>query len=127
MSQDAVIGRTGSGRIEAATSVGRSDSMRPAPVTALLVAGLILGILGDGLLRVPGPPGLNFFLWVASVAVAAVVLQRRTGLSIDSGRAGWLGLAALFAAGFAWRDSEPLKPLALGCVTLAFALAAYRL
>jgi hypothetical protein len=32
----------------------------------------------------------------------------------------------VFAAGFAWRDAEPLKVLALGCATLTFALAAHR-
>src|SRR4029079_18687327 len=33
----------------------------------------------------------------------------------------------VFAAGLAWRDAPPLKLLALGCATLAFALAAHRL
>ena len=44
----------------------------PASVTALLVAGGVLGTVGDALLRAPGPPGLNLSVWVASVAVAAL-------------------------------------------------------
>jgi hypothetical protein len=118
MSEEAAIGQSGGGRSEAAPAV---------PVPALLAAGLILGVLGDGLLRAPGPPGLNMLLWVASVAVAAVVLSRRMGVALDRERVCWLALAVLFAAGPAWRDSPALKLFALGCATLAFALAAYRI
>ena len=92
----------------------------------LLVAGLLLGVVGDALLRVPGPPALNLFLWVASVALAALVLHWRAGLELDRERVAWLAIGALFVAGLAWRDSPPLKLLALGCATLMFALAAYR-
>ena len=108
------------------TGGGPSDAARTVPVAALLVAGAVLGVMGDVLLRVSGPPGLNMFLCVASVGVAAVVLHQRGGLELDRERVVWLGIAVLFGAGLAWRDSPPLKLLALGCVTLAFALAAYR-
>ena len=93
---------------------------------ALLAAGVLLGVVGGVLLRAPGPPGLNVFLWVASVALAALVLHWRAGLELDRERVVWLALGALFSAGLAWRDSPPLKLLALGCATLMFALAAYR-
>ena len=96
------------------------------PLRRSLVAGLVLGVTGDALLRAPGPPGLNMFLWVAAIAVAAYVLQRRAGLELDQERVAWLASAVLFAAGLAWRDSPPLKLLALGCATFGFALAAYR-
>ena len=66
------------------------------------------------------------FLWVAAIALAAHVLQRRAGLELDRERVAWLAIAVLFAAGLAWRDSPPLKLLALGCATFGFALAAYR-
>jgi hypothetical protein len=102
------------------------DSARAVPVGALLVAGLVLGVLGDAVLRAPGPPGLNMFIWVASIALAAYLLHRRAGLELDRERVVWLAAAVLFAAGLAWRDSPALKPLALGCVTLSFALAGYR-
>jgi hypothetical protein len=66
-------------------------------------------------------------LWIASVAVAAVLLQRRAALALDRERVVWLAIGVLFAAGLAWRDATPLKLLALACTTLAFALAAHRL
>jgi hypothetical protein len=101
----------------------------PAPaacVAALLAAGVLLGAVGDVLLRAPGPPGLNLSLWVGSVAAAAVALHRRAALALDRERVAWLVIGVAFAAGFAWRDGPPLKLLALGCATLTFALAANR-
>jgi Domain of unknown function (DUF4173) len=96
-------------------------------VAGLLVAGAVLGAIGDTLLRVPGPPGLNLSLWIASVAVAAIALHRRLHVALDRERVMWLTIGVVFAAGLAWRDAPPLRLLALGCATLAFALAAHRL
>ncbi|MGE3190562.1 MAG: DUF4153 domain-containing protein [Vicinamibacterales bacterium] len=102
--------------------------MLPGPLALpVLAAGLALGALGDALLYEAGAPGLNFSLWVAAIALAAVVVGRRAGLAPDPGRMAWLALAVLFAAGPAWRDAPPLRLLSLGCVSLAFGLAAYRL
>jgi len=103
-----------------------SDSAPTIPVVPLIVAGLVLGLVGDVVLRAPDPPGLNMLVWVAAIALAAYVLQRRTAAELDGERVAWLAMAVLFAAGLAWRDSPPLRLLALGCVTLSFALAAYR-
>lgn len=105
----------------------RLYAVPPASVAALLVAGVVLGAVGDALLRAPGPVGLNLSLWVASVAVAAIVLHRRAALVLDRERAAWLAIGVVFAAGLAWRDAPPLKLLALGSATLAFALSAHRL
>jgi hypothetical protein len=113
-------------RDEAVSGVGPFDRARAAAVGPLLVAGLLLGVTGDALLRVGGPPGLNMSLWVAAIVLAAYVLQRRAGLKTDRERVAWLAITVLFAAGLAWRDSTTLKPFALGCTTLGFALAAYR-
>ncbi|MCR4374594.1 MAG: hypothetical protein NUW22_07070, partial [Acidobacteria bacterium] len=101
--------------------------MPPACAPALLVAGVVLGAVGDALLRASGPPGLNLSLWVASVAIAALALHRRAALALDRERLAWLVIGVVFAAGLAWRDAPPLKLLALGCATLTFALAAHRL
>jgi Domain of unknown function (DUF4173) len=111
---------------EAAPSGGPPGETRDGTTGALLGAGLVVGVLGDLLLRAPGEPGLNVFVWVASIALAAYVLDRRGGGALDRERVAWLALGASFAAGLVWRDSPPLKLLALGCATLAFALAAYR-
>ena len=108
------------------TGVVSLDAVRNVPVAALLAAGAVIGVVGDLLLRAPGAPGLNMFLCVALVALAALVLHRRAGVELDLERVAWLAIGVLFAAGLAWRDSPPLKLLALGSATLAFALAAYR-
>ena len=147
MSGDVVSGQAGRGRIEDervghGTSHGYSDSgvigqalvgaarlysVPPASVAALLVTGVVLGAVGDALLRAPGPPGLNLSLWITSVAVAVLALHRRAALALDRERVAWLVIGVVFAAGLAWRDAPPLKLLALGCATLTFALAAHRL
>jgi hypothetical protein len=148
MRDDGVSGQEGRGRIGDerfghGTSNGYSDSgvigqalagvarlypVSPASVAALLVAGVVLGAVGDALLRAPGGPvGLNLSLWIASVAVAALALHRHAALALDRERVAWLVIGVAFAAGLAWRDAPPLKLLALGCATLTFALAAHRL
>ena len=136
MSDDAVSGQghgtsggySDSGVIgQALVGAARLYPMPPAAVAALLVAGVVLGAMGDALLRAPGPPGLNLSLWVVSVAVAALALHRRAALALDRERVVWLAIGVVFAAGLAWRDAPPLKLLALGCATLIFALAAHRL
>jgi hypothetical protein len=128
MNQETVFGRAaGGGMDRERTGSARSDNGQTVPLPALLIAGLASGVLGDELLRAPGPPGLNVFLWIASVGLAAFLLHRRAGLDLDRERAAWLALGVLFAAGLAWRDAPSLKLLALGCASLVFALAAYRL
>jgi hypothetical protein len=107
------------------TVSGQSGGYSRRSVGALLAAGVVLGALGDALLRVGGPLGLNLSLWIASVAIAALVLHRRASLPLDRERIAWLVIGVVFAAGLAWRDAPPLKLLALGCATLTFALAAH--
>lgn len=108
---------------------GAAARLYPVPrrvVAPLLAAGVTLGAAGDALLRAPGEPALNLFICIASVAVAALLLHRRAGLTLDRERAAWLAVGVLFAAGLAWRDSSTLKLLALGCAVLTFAIAAHR-
>src|SRR3989338_6929553 len=89
---------------QALAGAARLYSVPPASVAALLVAGVVLGAVGDGLLRAPGPPGLNLSLWVASVAVAALALHRRAALAPGrergAGGAGGGGIAAPLVAVF---------------------------
>jgi hypothetical protein len=108
--------------------LGGVSRLYPVPargVGALLVAGVVLGVLGDLLLRAPGPVGLNVSLWIASVAAAGFGLHYRAALALERERAAWLLIGVVFAAGFAWRDAPSLKLLALACATLTFALAAH--
>ncbi|HUF49364.1 MAG TPA: DUF4173 domain-containing protein, partial [Longimicrobiales bacterium] len=98
----------------------------PFPPAVLLGTGLLLGLLGDGLLRAPGAPGLNIPLWAVAVCLATVLLHRRSGRLLSGESAALLAVGVLFAAGVAWRDSPALKLLALGCTGVAFALPAMR-
>lgn len=77
---------------------------------ATLIASLVLGVIGDMLLR-ETPWGINLFAWVACVSVAMAVVAYRQGSRLTaSGR--WLFLPVIFfAAAFAWRDSTTLKVL----------------
>lgn len=108
-------------------AVARLYPVPPACAGTLIAAGVVLGGAGDLLLHGGGPPGLNLSLWIALVAIAALALDRRAGLTRERRRAAWLAAGVVFAAGLAWRDAPPLKLLGLACATLAFALAAHRL
>src|SRR2546423_3058927 len=68
-----------------------------------LEAALLLGVLGDALLRAT-PWGLNFFLWTSALLAAVVALlerfKRRGGVK---GAGGWLlWPIILSSAAFAW-------------------------
>lgn len=100
---------------------------RAAATGAVVLAGVVLGVVGDLLLREPDGLGLNLAAWIAAVAVAALVLQYRLGSGHDRGRVGWLVAGALFGAALMWRDAPFLKLLTLTVATMSFALAAHRL
>ncbi|HEX8633514.1 MAG TPA: DUF4173 domain-containing protein [Pyrinomonadaceae bacterium] len=93
----------------------------------ILEAALLLGVLGNALLR-QTPWGLNVFLWTGALVAAMWALHARSGTRA-SWRAdgGWL-LAPIgfFAAAFAWRDSATLKWLDGLALFVAFALLAWR-
>lgn len=89
-----------------------------------LGASLLLGVLGDGLLRA-GPVGLNWFLWVAAIVAGLALLARRAGPLPPLSRR-LLLLPVLCGAAFMWRDSETLAVLtvlALGSTLVLAALA----
>ncbi|HEX8097425.1 MAG TPA: DUF4173 domain-containing protein [Pyrinomonadaceae bacterium] len=92
----------------------------------VLEAALLLGILGDALLR--GTPwGLNFALWVGVLAVAAfLALPARRGRAAYNREGRWLiPVALFFACALAWRDSLTLNALAFCATLVALALAAF--
>ncbi|HEU4595818.1 MAG TPA: DUF4173 domain-containing protein [Pyrinomonadaceae bacterium] len=92
---------------------------------SVLEAALLLGLLGDALLRAV-PWGLNVFLWFGVLAAACFALarQRRVPLAAE-GR--WLLPSALaFAAAFAWRDSATLRFLDAIAILVLLALVTLR-
>lgn len=88
-------------------------------------AALVLGVLGDALLRVT-PWGLNVLLWTVVLAAAAFGLVRWRGVELKGEGGGLLLPVILFAAAFAWRDSLVLKWLDGLALVLALSLAAGR-
>jgi hypothetical protein len=91
----------------------------------ILLAGLMLGVLGDALLR-ETPWGLNFSLWAALLTTMVYELSSWRPESLaGSGR--WLLLPLfLFAAAFLWRDSLALKLLNILALLVAFSLLLFR-
>ena len=93
------------------------------PAVTALVGALVIGVLGDALLR--GTPwGVNFPLWIASLAVASYLALAGHPPSDRRAAAWWLGTAVLFAAMFAWRDAAFLNFWNFLAVLAAFSIAA---
>jgi hypothetical protein len=91
----------------------------------ILLSGLMLGVLGDALLR-EFPWGLNFFLWAAALAALVYELSSWRPESL-SGNGRWLLLPLfVFAACFLWRDSVALKLLNILALLVAFSLILLR-
>lgn len=98
----------------------------PLPGWKVLATGIVLGGLGDVLLRASGGPGLNFFIWTTAVVAAAVVLHGHAGMRLSVEARAWLAAGVLFAAVVAWRDAPALKLVAIAAAGVAFALPAMR-
>ena len=96
--------------------------------TAAIILGLalLLGILGDFLLRPEGPTGLTLLLWAATLVVAVLVLERRVGGILSREARVWYGVGIAFTATMVWRASPALVLLAFLAAVTAFALPVYR-
>jgi hypothetical protein len=91
----------------------------------ILGAALVLGALGDALLRAT-PWGVNFFLWILALIGAAVAVAWR-GRSPLAGEGRWLIFTAVFfSGGLVWRDSPVVAALDVLAVLMALALAVAR-
>ena len=89
-------------------------------------AALLLGVLGDGLLRAT-PWGLNVLLWTGAIVMAMIMLLSRwRRRALASGGHFLLLSAILFAAAFAWRDSRTLNFLAGVGLIASLGLMAWR-
>ena len=90
----------------------------------MLGAALILGMLGDVLLRVT-PWGINFVLWMVAAIVIAVALAvwGRVGPAAES--LSLIPVALVFAAGVAWRATPVVVALDVLAAVAAISLAAY--
>lgn len=89
-------------------------------------AAMLLGILGDALLRAT-PWGLNISLWTSALAFALFVLLLRGRSKALAGEGRWLVLPLVFfSAGFTWRDSWTLQTLDVLALLITFSLIALR-
>jgi hypothetical protein len=93
----------------------------------ILEAALLLGVLGDALLR-ETPWGINVFLWTGALVAAMSTLHARWGReSLRTTDGWWLVLPVVFfAAAFSWRDSATLNLLDGLALFVALALLAWR-
>jgi Domain of unknown function (DUF4173) len=90
----------------------------------VLGAALVLGALGDWLLRAT-PWGINVLLWVAVLAGSAVALSRWGRLEVV-GEGRWLApVTILFAGAVAWHDSPVVVSLNVLAVLAALSLGAF--
>ena len=98
-------------------------SARQRAATAAVLAGVLLGMLGDVLFRTSGM-GINVLLWAAS-AVAATVLVSRVHQRRVSVQRWALAVPLMFFAGvFAWRTAPALLALNLVAMMSAFGMLA---
>ena len=87
---------------------------------------LLLGLLADQLVRVPGRPGLNVALW-ALAGVAVLWLLSRSRETPVARETRWLiGAAAVFAGLLVLRDAEALAAFCLFSAVVLLGLAAGR-
>src|SRR5438093_22333 len=85
---------------------------------------LLLGMMGDGLLRT-APWGLNISLWMGALGTALAVLIRSRKEALGGGA--WLfAPVIIFSAALAWHDSIALKLLNLLAILIALALLMLR-
>jgi uncharacterized protein DUF4153 len=87
---------------------GTMTGERTRSARRILIEAALLGVLADGALRNAGD-GLGWSLWVGVLALTAVNVARRRGLSVTREQTAWLGAAVACAAAFAWRDAEELR------------------
>ncbi len=92
---------------------------------SLFLTALILGVVGDILLR-PTPWGINVVLWVLALSFSLAVVAQWNHLKLTGGGRWLIGPALIFAALFALRDSIMLNSANLAAILICLALIAYR-
>jgi hypothetical protein len=90
----------------------------------IVVVSLVLGVLGDTLLR--GTPwGINLSLWVLMLGGFIAALGWRSRAFAGGGHA-LLALVVLLSAAFSWRDSTTLNLLSVLALLITFAMIMLR-
>ena len=92
----------------------------PAIARSTLVSAAVLGATADALMH-DGPSGVGLALWVALLALNAVVLFTRAGRALSRQTLAWLAVAVVFSLGLMWRNSGALQ--AFDFLAMIFSLA----
>ena len=92
----------------------------------IILQAALLGVLADSVMRHPGG-GIGWTVWVAALALVAIIVARHRDQRLTVSQQGWLGVAVLCAAGVTWRDAEMLQPLNVLGTLAALSLAAMTL
>jgi hypothetical protein len=90
--------------------------LSPHRACEIFLSALLLGLLGDLLLR-PGPSGLGAGAWVLASAGAAIAFRS------ERASLGALALSAAFGLLIVWRDSPVLQGLFAGAAIVAWGVA----
>ncbi|RJQ07146.1 MAG: hypothetical protein C4558_10135, partial [Dehalococcoidia bacterium] len=92
--------------------------IEPAGVRVIGVLAILLAVWTDILFYRSGV-GINVPIWVASLALTAVIAGRRLGRPIAGDRLALLGAAVALSTVTGWRDSAALQPFGvLGAIAL---------
>jgi hypothetical protein len=83
-------------------------AVSPPTARATLVTAALLGATADALMH-DGPGGLGLGMWIALLAVNAIVLVSRAGRTPSRQTLAWLATAVVFSLGLAWRNSGALQ------------------
>ena len=99
---------------------------RALPVTAILAAGIGMGLAGDQLLRASGGPGLNVFLLFAGLAASVWTVAQTSGSPLSREAWSWIGVGVLCSAALLGRGSDLLRFGTFLAACTAFALPALK-
>ena len=116
------------GGVAISGQVDALDATESRAVYARLVLGqaVLLGLLGDALLRTP-PWGIGWTIWVATLSTTIILLVQRRGERLTLEQRAWLGVGLACAAAFAWRDAGELQLLNFWATLCALAMLAMSL
>lgn len=107
-------------------AAAESMSTRRSNRDIAFASALLLGLLADLLVRVPGRPGLNVALWAVAGTAVLWMLSRRRETPV-SRETWWLvGAAVVFAVLLVLRDAEALAAFCLFAGVVLLGLAAGR-
>lgn len=89
----------------------------------IVLQAALLGLLADNVLR-SAPEGFGWTIWIAGLAIAAVLVVRYRGGHLSREQRAWLAVAVACASAVAWRDADLLRVANLFATLAALSLFA---